>query len=213
MVATKATEVYRKDARTSGKLLTVEEREALLRPYLPVPPTKSKKRNKPVRTFAKLQLHILVFNIIHIFFSVYIRIRQAYHAVVHRLSAILYYHHRTPELIRKDVKALSRLPQHLSVILELPTDSRGRESLDRLLDDVAEVAAWCACAGIPLLSVYEKTGILKSYIPTTHNTVATKLHAYFGKNRPSLQVRSPHMPSFLNGDSSEEAFDSSTVGK
>ena len=53
-----------------------------------------------------------------------------------------------------------------------------------------------------MLSVYEKTGVLKSYIPTTHTTVATKLHSYFGDKRPSLQVRAPHVPSFLNGDGS-----------
>jgi hypothetical protein len=26
------------------------------------------------------------------------------------------------------------------------------------MDEVAEIAAWCACVGIPMLSVYEKTG-------------------------------------------------------
>jgi len=30
--------------------------------------------------------------------------------------------------------------------------------LDTLIDDVAEIACWCASAGIPMLSVYERTG-------------------------------------------------------
>lgn len=30
--------------------------------------------------------------------------------------------------------------------------------LEALVDEVAEIAAWCACVGIPTLSVYERTG-------------------------------------------------------
>lgn len=75
--------------------------------------------------------------------------------------AILYYHHRTPELIQKDVKGLSRLPEHLSVILKLEDGGRGGAGLEALVDEVAEIAAWCACAGIPTLSVYEQTGTLR----------------------------------------------------
>ena len=121
-----------------------------------------------------------------------------------RIFAILYYHHRTPELIRKDVKNLKRLPQHLSVILQLESEDGSIGGLEVLLDSIAEIAAWCASVGIPMLSVYERTGALKSYIPTTHRTIAAKFHSYFGAKRPSLQVRAPHIPSFLNGDISED---------
>jgi dehydrodolichyl diphosphate syntase complex subunit NUS1 len=97
---------------------------------------------------------------VHTIFSVYIRFRQGYHAVKDRILAILYYHHRTPELIQKDVKGLSRLPEHLSVILKLEDGGRGGAGLEALVDEVAEIAAWCACVGIPTLSVYEQTGML-----------------------------------------------------
>lgn len=38
--------------------------------------------------------------------------------------------------------------------------SLGKEydALDRLMDQVAEMVAWSACAGISTLSVYEKKG-------------------------------------------------------
>lgn len=111
-----------------------------------------------VRKFFKNQLHALVYAIIHTIFSVYIRLRQAYHVVKDRILAILYYHHRTPELIQKDVKGLSRLPKHLSVILKLEDGGRGGAALEALVDEVAEISAWCACVGIPMLSVYEQTG-------------------------------------------------------
>jgi dehydrodolichyl diphosphate syntase complex subunit NUS1 len=208
MPSARTTAIYRQDAQQSGELLSALEREALIKPYLPTPKRTispgGKRRSRPIRTFLKAQVYRFVFIVIHIFFSIYVRIRQGGRAILHKVSAILYYHHRTPELIRKDVKNLSRLPKHLSVILELQNEDRGGQGLDELLDNVAEISAWCASVGIPMLSVYEKTGILKSYIPVTHKTVASKLHAYFGKHRPSLQVRAPHIPSFLNGDVSEE---------
>lgn len=75
-----------------------------------------------------------------------------------RILAILYYHHRTPELIQKDVKGLSRLPEHLSVILKLENGGKGGAELEALVDEVAEIAAWCACVKIPMLSIYEQTG-------------------------------------------------------
>ena len=63
-----------------------------------------------------------------------------------------------PELIKQDVKTLSRLPEHLSVILELKGGDRGCGGLETLMDEVAELSAWCTCVGIPMLSIYEKTG-------------------------------------------------------
>lgn len=71
------------------------------------------------------------------------------------MLGVLYYHHRTPELIQKDVKALDRLPEHLSIILQFRED----EGLEGLVNDVAEISAWCASAQIPMLSIYEKSGM------------------------------------------------------
>lgn len=210
--------------------LSKHERDALLRKYLPTKPIepparrtpKKPTRPKPLRDFLRSQAYILVYAIIHALLSIYLRIRRAYHAIFGRIWAILYYHHRTPELIRKDVRALSRLPEHLSVILDFDADDQGGAGLEGLVNDVSEVAAWCASAGIPMLSVYEKTGIhpfhsplrpqkpnhtlippcaaigmLKSYLPQTHRAITQTLHAYFGAhNRPTLSLRAPHLPSF-----------------
>lgn len=161
MVAPQATHRIRQDVNAKGKLLTPKQREELLQPYLPKQPrsdpSQARKR-RPVRNFLKTQLYSLVFHIIHIGFSIFIRLRQTYHVCFDRAFAVLYYHHRAPELITKDVRGLSRLPQHLSVILEIKGEERGRAGLEALMDDLAEISAWCACVGIPLLSVYEKTG-------------------------------------------------------
>jgi len=213
-IATREAEIYRRDAKTNHNLLTPEEREKLIRPYLPSPRSRSPSRRsksdtsavrldeKPkshsrlgIRKYLKTQLHLLVYTIVHTIFSVYIRFRQAYHAVKDRTFAILYYHHRTPELIQKDVRGLSRLPEHVSVILKLEDGGRGGTGLEALVDEVGDIAAWCACAGIPMLSIYEKTGILKAYLPATHRAISRTLASYFGSQHPALSLRAPHIPS------------------
>merc|ERR1711977_359534 len=71
-----------------------------------------------VRKFLRTQLHALLYAIVHTIFSVYIRLRQAYHAVKDRILAILYYHHRTPELIQKDVKGFEQVTEAFECDIE-----------------------------------------------------------------------------------------------
>lgn len=144
----------------------------MLKPYLPREANPARKsssstasNNGPrfhhrqrVRPAMRHILHVLIFSIIHIIFSAYIRLRQIYHALVDRALAVLYYHHRTPELIKRDVKGLSRVPKHLSVILDLPPEGGKKDGLETLLNDACELAAWSASAGVPMLSIYERTG-------------------------------------------------------
>lgn len=149
----------------NGPKLTAADREDILRPYLPDPADLSRRqsqrrrkasRKTPIRTFLKSHLHQLVYTLIHIFFGITVRIVQTYYAVVDRILAIVYYHHRTPELIKKDVRGLKRLPEHLSIVLSLQKEE---DALAVLMDEVAELTAWSACSGIPILSVYERTGM------------------------------------------------------
>ena len=86
------------------------------------------------------------------------RLSQIFHPVVHRILPIVNHHLCTSESIQKDIKGLSRLPEHLSVIVSLRKEDY---ALQRLMDEVAELAAWSACARIPTLSVYEKNGLYR----------------------------------------------------
>ena len=156
----------REGPHVPGGELSVVERARIIKSHLPDRPRAKKRpakqKPRPIRTFLKSQFYYLIYFLIHIFFSIYIRFRASYHAVVDRILAILYYHHRTPELIQKDVQGLSQLPEHLSVVLTL---KRQDDALEVLMDEVAELTAWSSCAGIPLLSIYEKTGKSPSLSP------------------------------------------------
>ncbi|CAK3985025.1 Dehydrodolichyl diphosphate syntase complex subunit NUS1 [Lecanosticta acicola] len=205
--------------RRSGQPLSPSEREKMLKPYLPreanlskkQPSSTSSKNNGPrfhhrqrVRPAMRHILHILLFSIIHAAFSAYVRLRQLWHAVVDRALAVLYYHHRTPELIRRDVKGLSRVPNHLSVILDMGK----KDGLETLLHDACELAAWSASAGIPMLSIYERTGILKSLHPHLHRQISKTLTSYYGAsspNKPTISLRSPNLPSYSPPHSPEIA--------
>ncbi|PYH44794.1 ditrans,polycis-polyprenyl diphosphate synthase [Aspergillus saccharolyticus JOP 1030-1] len=204
MVSNHDRELIRNDIHSRGAKLSAAERENILRPYLPDPsdlrrrPSQRHKkahRRTPVRTFVKAQIHRVAYTFVHIFFGIIYRLMQSYHAVVDRICAIIYYHHRTPELIRKDVKGLKRLPEHLSVILSLRKEE---DALTVLMDEIAELAAWSASAGIPVLSVYEKTGALKSCIPVLHRVIMNKMCFYYGSptEQPMLRLFAPHHPVF-----------------
>jgi dehydrodolichyl diphosphate syntase complex subunit NUS1 len=198
------TKLYRKDVASGGQALSAAEREKLLQPYLPAAPTNTNKR-KPgstkktssghkqrVRPFLKAKLHFLIFFVIQLIFGIYIRFRQVYHAIVYRLLAIRHHHHHTPEYIQRDVQNLDRIPEHLSVILKFKTEEDG--GFEALMEEVAELCAWSTAAGIPLLSIYEKSGILKTYMTPLQELVRQKLATYFGNppNTPSLRVFAPN---------------------
>ncbi|KAK4230941.1 Decaprenyl diphosphate synthase-like protein [Podospora fimiseda] len=204
-------QTYRRDEQFGHRLMTPEERIRLLKPYLPSPPPSLNDSNKKllpksaettqaregrfgVRRFLKKNFYLLVFTAIHFFFSIYIRARQACHAVSDRVYSLFQHHHSSPELIERDVKGLKRLPKHLGVILTLEDQGRSGDALEKLLNEAGEIAAWCASAGIPELSIYEKTGILKGYIPEVHRALSTNLQRYFGSNYPILSVAAPHIP-------------------
>lgn len=111
-----------------------------------------------VRRFLKSQLYAFLYVLIHAIFSLYIHLRIAYRAVFNRVLSILNYHHNTPDYVQRDVSTLKRLPKHVSVILTLEDEGRAGDALEKLVNEVAEIAAWCASAGITRYSVYEKTG-------------------------------------------------------
>jgi dehydrodolichyl diphosphate syntase complex subunit NUS1 len=202
--------VYRQDVASKGHVLSTEERAKIITPYLPPPASRpramspakaarsrSSRRNhrRRVRPFLASKLHFLVYFFVQLVYGISIRFLTIYHACIHRVIAVLHYHHRTPEYIQKDVKELSRLPQHLSVLLKFKAEEDG--GLEALIDEVAELAAWSAAAGIPLLSIYEKSGMLKSYMPSLQELVIQKLTSYFGADtsRPSLRLYAPNLPS------------------
>jgi dehydrodolichyl diphosphate syntase complex subunit NUS1 len=161
------------EAAFRRKQLSIQQREDLLKPFLPSEPSSSseskpRQRKRPIQK-AKLNkkhgpvktlIHFGVYHFIALLFSIFFRFRRAYRLVYTKFVSLLKYHHRTPEFIAGDVSHLDKLPKHLSVIVELNDDDeqQGNAGLEGLVNDVCEIAAWASAAGINFLSVYERTG-------------------------------------------------------
>jgi dehydrodolichyl diphosphate syntase complex subunit NUS1 len=160
------------EAAFRRKQLSVAQREALIKPFLPSEPDSSSEkpaarlrttsRSKPSKKPGALKnlLFFATYHLIALLFSIFFRFRRAFRLAYTKLVSLLRYHHRTPEFIALDVSRLDKLPKHLSVIVELNEDdeSLGNAGLEGLVNDVSEIAAWAASAGIGFLSVYERTG-------------------------------------------------------
>lgn len=80
-------------------------------------------------------------------------------------------------LIKRDISGLSKVPSHIAVVLQ---PSRG---IDRLVDEVADLAAWCLCCSIPILTVYEAAGELKGLDSSVLIAVKRRIRRYFRDNK------------------------------
>lgn len=171
------------------KQLSVQEREALLKPFLPSEPSSSSESNirsrrrtapKPKANKkagpVKSLLFFAIYHFIALVFSIFFRFRRAFRLAYTKLVSLIKYHHRTPEFIAGDVSHLEKLPKHLSVVVELNEDDeqQGNAGLEGLVNDVCEIAAWASSAGISFLSVYERTGT-----DTTASTILDKQYTDF----------------------------------
>ncbi|RMD39556.1 hypothetical protein DV735_g5571, partial [Chaetothyriales sp. CBS 134920] len=147
-----------------------------------------------IRPLVRSWIHCVIYFLIQTVFGIYIRFAHAYSALVQRALAIRFHHYHSPEYIQRDVAALSRVPEHLSVILRRwPRRQDDGAALEALMDEVGELTAWSAAAGVPLLSVYEKTGVLKNYMRELQEVVELKLASYFGwANTPTLRIYAPN---------------------
>lgn len=66
------------------------------------------------------------------------------------------------EQILDDVKSLAKKPSHLSVLLDSKS-VHNEIAANRLLKDAIRFACWSAIAGIPNLSIYDRSGIFPPF--------------------------------------------------
>ena len=61
-------------------------------------------------------------------------------------------------MIQRDITGM-RMPRHVAVILD-QRKTRREYDADETVRRAAELATWCACAGISILTIYEPTGMI-----------------------------------------------------
>lgn len=134
------------------------------------------------------------FLLIGLFFaySVFRALQYAYNRLRLRILGLAYSPAQLPQLVRQDVVALSKLPNHIAAMLTLKAEDEDGGGLDGLLRDAAEVCTWTICAGVPELTLFERSGALKNSVTVLVETVSRTLGVYFGQGSlPTFLVRVP----------------------
>lgn len=143
---------------------------------------------------------LLVYYVSHtillmVFFSmsIYKNIEYVYRRIFLKFLTLAYYPNKTPQLIRDDVNKLSKLPKRISCILDLKDDDDENGGVDGLINDISELAAWSTLAGVPILNIYEYSGVVQQHFPELCRYITRNMSMYFGtESLPVFSIRIPH---------------------
>ncbi|KAG4305057.1 hypothetical protein PORY_001732 [Pneumocystis oryctolagi] len=163
----------------------------------------------PPRSPVVIFFYKVVLIFLQITFTIWSRLYILCFTINEYISAITKYHHRTPQIIKRDVGKLKKIPHHLAIILEYKKDG----GLELLIHQVAELSCWCVSSGIKILTIYEKEGRMKEYQSVTHRTISQRLQSYFGRSRHNIKIRSPYVSVFSSDDVSNDKKIDYPVGK
>ncbi|KAK9455188.1 Decaprenyl diphosphate synthase-like protein [Dipodascopsis uninucleata] len=132
---------------------------------------------------------LLVF--FHIIVSLYIMVSRQYYRIKNTGLALVYHHHRTPQLICQDIKGLAKAPNHVAVVLNLKENEEGG-GVEGLMANIGDIASWSIGAGVKQLTVYERTGKLNKLHEQTYKAINRTLKSYYGEAIPSIRLTTPH---------------------
>jgi hypothetical protein len=116
----------------------------------------------PSSSRLRRRIDLLVLWALQTVVSVYLSVLAVKHQLVNTVWELWYNWHAWiwwgQWMIRMDVDKLHKVPRHLAVILDERRARRAYDA-DETVRRVAELAAWCACSGIRILTIYEPTGL------------------------------------------------------
>lgn len=178
-------------------------------------PSSANPKFMPHDPWSFLCFHVLhtVLLMFHLAYSVVHFVQYLGHRIKIRGLAISYHHNRTPQLIAHDVADLDKMPEHLAVIVDLQDGSEEGGGVEGLVAQISEIAAWCCGVGeIKTLSVYERTGCLKSYnIKDVYRLVEEGMRSYYGADAPSIKIDVPHSGASFSNNPAEATGKNSSV--
>lgn len=102
-------------------------------------------------------------------------IRQIRYAILR----LFVFPHRSPQLVRSDVRGLAKVPRHVAVVL--------RGSPDELASYTADIAAWCLGAGSECLTVFVREDKLNA--TDVAAALEENMPSWFGTDAPVISIR------------------------
>ncbi|KAL6940453.1 hypothetical protein ACO0QE_004354 [Hanseniaspora vineae] len=163
------------------------------------------------KKFTETCLHIF-FNILLATFYCVFAVTRYCQYVVHRVKIkifnLAYNPANTPQLIRRDVNSLSKIPKNLAAILEYKPEEDVGGGILGLMDGSSDLVAWSLSSGIKHLVLYDYNGVLKKDVDMLRYTIYNKLAKYFGPNNvPKFAIRIPRTDSIYYNTAELEAED------
>ncbi|KAH3902692.1 ditrans,polycis-polyprenyl diphosphate synthase SCDLUD_000276 [Saccharomycodes ludwigii] len=131
-----------------------------------------------------------------IFFCVYACVRYyqyTWNRTKIKLFNLAYNPSNTPQLIRRDVIKLNKIPKRLATIIDYRLEEDVGGGINGLVNNATDIIAWTVSSGIKHLILYDYDGRLKSNVALLRDETWQKLCNYFGpKNPPKFAFRIPH---------------------
>ncbi|KAL6937749.1 hypothetical protein ACO0RG_004271 [Hanseniaspora osmophila] len=160
------------------------------------------------KKFTETCLHILFNFLLATFYCIFAMIRY-FQYVINRIKIkifnLAYNPANTPQLIRRDVNSLSKIPKNLAAILEYKSEEDVGGGVLGLMDGSSDLVAWSLSSGIKHLVLYDYNGILKKDVDMLRYTIYNKLAKYFGPNNvPKYAIRIPRTDSIYYNTAEQE---------
>ncbi|KAK9473533.1 Decaprenyl diphosphate synthase-like protein [Dipodascopsis tothii] len=135
----------------------------------------------------------------HIVLALYTIFSKHYNLAKNYTMAVAYHHHRTPQLIKNDLKGLSKTPKHVGVVLQYKESEEGG-GIEGLIEHIAEIASWSLGASVTTLTIYERTGKVIDMHPEVYKAVQDRLKAFYGDNVPTFSLYSPKVKKYYTSN-------------
>jgi dehydrodolichyl diphosphate syntase complex subunit NUS1 len=117
---------------------------------------------EPSSSLLRRRFDLLLLWILHLITALYLWIAAIKHRSKNFVWGLWYDWHAWPifqdYMIKRDIAILQKIPRHVAVILGQKKAKREYDA-DESVRRAVEVTRWCAAAGIPIVTVYERTGI------------------------------------------------------
>ncbi|KAI5960982.1 uncharacterized protein KGF55_004249 [Candida pseudojiufengensis] len=165
--------------------------------------------SRTTTSVAKMVYYYIIHFILMILFlliAIYKNFLFIYRKICLKYLTLIYYHNKSPQVIREDVNKLDKIPKSISCILDLKDADDENGGKDGLINQISELSAWCISSGISKLIIYEYTGTLNQNSDSLFDLnkfIIKNLKTYFGSESiPTFSIRIPHKNLILYSDES-----------
>lgn len=142
--------------------------------------------------------------VLFIIYGIFRYFQFQYNSLKLKIYNIYYNPSNTPQLIRRDVTQLNKIPKRLAAILEVKPVADVGGGVNGLLNDGSKLICWTVSAGIKHLTLYDYDGLLQKNIQQFREDIHLKLVKYYGpSNLPKFAIRIPHSNKVYYNDTDE----------